>query len=362
MTRPRILFIDDDPDFLTTVRELMEHLSDGTWEVLVAESGGAGLGILQRQSVDLIVVDLEMPVMDGVQFLQLLQRKYPGIPRTVLTGYATEAKRAACLSAGAEFCLEKPIRPEDLRQLYHTLNELAHPPSDEGFRGVLRRVGLTDVLQMECLAANSSILEVSTPGVHGEIHIRSGRIIHAWAGSLKGVEAFYLLLGMRGGQFAMRPFSPPAEETIQDSWEFLVMEAARRRDEATAETPAAAPAVPQPDDHEESGLEVPSHTSYLPRDTRRPEASRPPPGPGPRIEEVLLCSTQGEVLHDWQCLDPDGRISLMEVVSQKAWHFGQNLALGRLDRVEIQGPADRTVLRIQSDHGLLVRTSLPPPS
>ena len=79
---------------------------------------------------------------------------------------------------------------------------------------MLRRVGLTDVLQMECLARNSSVLEVNAPDAHGEIYLRSGSIIHAWAGELKGEDAFNLLLALKGGQFALRPFVAPSEQTI----------------------------------------------------------------------------------------------------------------------------------------------------
>jgi hypothetical protein len=299
------------------------------------------------------VVDLEMPVIDGVQFLQLLQRKYPSTPRTVLTGRATEASRAACLSSGAEFCLEKPTSSDEIRHLYATLNELTQPVAEEGFRGVLRRVGLPDVLQMECLAANSSVLEVTADDARGEIYIRSGAIIHAWTGSLKGEEAFYHLLCLRGGQFALRPFVQPDEQTIDGSWEFLIMESARRQDEARGE-----PVGEEPPPVPQQVMEVPSMTSYLPS---QEEPDGPPP-PAARLEEVLLCSSQGEVLYEWQCSQTEARISLLEFVSQKAWQMEHTLPVGRFDRIEIQGPQSRVVSQIQADRGLFVRSTPPPPA
>jgi len=132
---------------------------------------------MQDQRLDLLVVDVHMPVVDGLQFLALLQRKYPNTIKVVLTGDATEHYRAACLSKGAELFLEKPATAEGWHNIYTTLNELVAFQPEEGFRGVLRRVGLQDVLQMECLARHSLTLEVSTQTVQGTIVVREGEII-----------------------------------------------------------------------------------------------------------------------------------------------------------------------------------------
>ena len=352
MSRRRVLFVDDSPEFLATIRKVMASLSEGTWDVLVAAGAGTALTLLQHQPVDLIVTDLEMPVVDGVQFLRLLQRKYPATPRTALSSYLTEERRAACLSAGAEICFEKPVTPDGMKQLYAALNELAHPSTEEGFRGVLRRVGLMDLIQMECLAANSSVLEVSSPELRGEIFIRNGSIIHAWAGDTTGEKALYRLLSLRGGQFGLRPFVEPPQPTIEGSWESLLMESARRQDEAQGGGP---PKMVEPDD---SGAvaEAPATLSGLA--PGKPEAG--PEQAPPRIEEVLLCSAQGEVLYEWQCPKAEARVNLLEFVSQKGWQMQNTLPVGRLDRIEIQGPQARIVMQLQAERGLFVRSSRAP--
>jgi CheY-like chemotaxis protein len=352
VSRRRVLFVDDSPEFLATIRKVMSSLSEGTWDVLVAEGAGTALTLLQHQPVDLIVTDIEMPVVDGVQFLRLLQRKYPATPRTALSSYLTEERRAACLEAGAEICFEKPVTPDGMKQLYAALNELAHPSVEEGFRGVLRRVGLMDVIQMECLAANSSVLEVTSPDLRGEIFIRNGSIIHAWAGDTSGEKGLYRLLSLRGGQFALRPFVEPPQPTIEGTWESLLMEAARQQDEARGGESSEEGAVP--------GLgevvPAPAVVSASPR----AEAGSPE-GQGPSwIEEVLLCSAQGEVLYEWQCPKVEDRISLLEFISQKGWQLQNTLPIGRLDRVELQAPSSRIVMQVQSERGLLVRSSRPP--
>src|SRR5436190_1510826 len=84
-----------------------------------------------------------------------------------LAGDATEEYRARCLSNGAELFLEKPRDQGGWQSIHATLHELAKFQPEEGFRGVLRRVGLQDVLQMECLARHSVLLRVQAGNVQG---------------------------------------------------------------------------------------------------------------------------------------------------------------------------------------------------
>lgn len=356
--RRKVLFVDDDVDFLETIGAMMTRLSGDVWEIQSADNAGRALALLQQQPVDLIVIDVQMPMLDGPQLLRLLQRKYPNIQKAVLTGHATDAHRAACLSNGAELFLEKPLTMEGFEGLFTALNELARLQPEEGFRGVLRRVGLTEVLQMECLARNSSILEISGGDVTGQIFIKTGEIIHARAGNRRGLEAFNFLLALSGGQFDLKNYVPPPERTIDGSWEFLIMEASRQRDEARAAVaPVEAPLEPAPPAAEKKvEMEAPSMTSYLPQ---RVEAPVPAPRPSMKtsIDEVLVCSAQGEVLYEWQCANTDTRIGFMEFLSQKSRQLGLGLPLGHFDRIEIQTAKFRVVTQIQPDHALFVRSS-----
>src|SRR5262249_1523847 len=138
--------------------------------------------------------------------------------------------------------------PADLELIFTTLRELArHKPTATGFRGVLRQVSLQDVIQMECLNRNSSILEVKTDKALGQIFIKDGSIIHAQMAERNGEAALNQILALKGGEFNLRPFVEPEKQTIDGQWEFLLMEAARMRDEqaeAEPEAPAVVPAAP----------------------------------------------------------------------------------------------------------------------
>jgi len=382
--RTTVLFVDDDPGFLDAIQNLMRAYSDGQWEVLVAPDAAGALALIREQKIDLLVIDVHMPVMDGLQFLALLHRKYPQILKVALTGDATEPYRAACLSNGAELFLEKPASREGWQNLYSALNELIKLQPEEGFRGMLRRVGLQDVLQMECLARSSSVLEVSTAQAQGTIFVVDGQIIHAQAGDVTGEEAFNYLMSLGGGQFHLKPFVEPPARTISGSWEFLLMEAARKRDEASdplttspfpsveqaaAETTAETLVAPTPSAPAQHAVESPSvpalgsesvaESEPVPAvdEGRAVRAPQPVEVLRPKIDEMLICSTQGDVLYEWQCADVNARIRFLQFLSQKSWQLRQGLPTGHFERLEIEGMKHRIVTQLEPDRALFVRAS-----
>lgn len=352
--RRRVLFVDDDADFLALLQPMLHDLSGGRWEILIAEGASRAFALLQERSADLAVLDVEMSVVNGIQLLALLNRGHPQMQKVMLTGFATEQQRAACLANGAELILEKPKTRDDWQSLYTALNELLRYQPEQGFRGVLRRVSLQDVIQMECLARNSSVVEISDGRQPGEIWIEDGRIVHAQLGPISGEEAFNHLLLMRGGHFNLGPYSAPPTHTIEGQWEFLLMEAARKRDElqaAEAKPPAATTALGHPIEGAQARAEAPMGPAEA-----RPQ---PPAPPRPVISEMLVCSSQGEVLYEWTVKSRGAWVGFFEFLSQRSPRLAQSLNLGEFDRLEIFTPKARTVILINAESGVLVTTARP---
>jgi len=86
-----ILFIDDDPLVLKGFERSMDDFSD-RWDVEYAASGKEGLLILSRRSFDAVITDMHMPGMDGIQLLEEVSRKAPGVIRFVLSGNTSDAQ------------------------------------------------------------------------------------------------------------------------------------------------------------------------------------------------------------------------------------------------------------------------------
>jgi CheY-like chemotaxis protein len=339
-----ILFVDDDAQFLQMIARVMQLWSHDKWKVLTAPSASAALGVLQHQTPSLIVIDVCMPVVDGLQFLSMVHRRYPDIQKVALTGYATEAYRTACLANGAELFLEKPRSPEGLESIFATFDELTKWKPEAGFRGVLRRVGLTEIIQMECLNHSSSVLRVAAEGAAGLIYIDNGAIVHAEAGLVKGEAALHKLLSLSGGDFSLNPYSDPPERTIEGQWEFLLMEAAQKKDEAPA---------PEPPGSEGNAPETELMAML---DAQMPAKPAPVERARVKVEELMICSDAGDVLMAWECKEPDLRINFLEFISQKARLLRNALPLGLFDRVEFSGGDGRMTAQIGSGRGIVVRT------
>jgi CheY-like chemotaxis protein len=246
-----VVLVDDSLAFLEAFGELCVAFSNNSWEVATATSADRALALLQEKPADLVVIDIGMPMLDGLQLLGIISRRYPGLKLAVMTGSATEAKRADALANGAELFLEKPVTPEGMRSVFNMLNDLVSWTRREGFSGSIRQTGLSDVIQMECLGRNSSILEIRNPELRGQIFIENGAVTHSVVGTLTGEQAFYRLLSLRGGEFQVKPFKAPLQHSIEKRWEHLLMEAARSVDEETvmlhkpkdpAKSPAGVPA------------------------------------------------------------------------------------------------------------------------
>jgi CheY-like chemotaxis protein len=334
-----ILFVDDETNFLDTIRALFTAWSKSSWQIECATSADQALEILKTRSFDLIVVDVNMPVLDGEQLLRILARRYPDLKKAVITGHATEQRRSACLANGAELFIEKPRSAEGLKSVFTMLDELVTWKQQAGFQGMLRRVGLQDVIQMECLGRNSSILEVADRNLTGRIYIEDGRIIHAEVGEMKGEAAFQKLLALPGGSFELQHFEAPSERTIEGQWEFLLMEAARVHDESIPEPPPADRPTAEPGSAPD--VETPAGPTDFP----------------PRVAEMLVCSGQGAPLYQWQCADVKTRVALMVEISQQARRVGQLLSLGRFDRLEIQLSGGRAVAQMKPDRMVYVQVA-----
>jgi signal transduction histidine kinase len=109
--RSTILLVDDEKRF----RESSQRLLTGRgYDVITAEDGQRALDFLSRNSVDLILLDLKMPVMGGEEFIQAMHPLYPDIPVVVITGHGTLDTAVNCMKKGAYDFLTKPF---DIPQL-----------------------------------------------------------------------------------------------------------------------------------------------------------------------------------------------------------------------------------------------------
>jgi CheY-like chemotaxis protein len=113
-----ILIAEDD---LASSVLLTELLTRWGYEVTVAANGREALDRLAERPADLVVLDLQMPVLDGFGALaEIRARGGPRVPAVALTAFAMREDRERILAAGFDHYLTKPVRFEDLRQTLET--------------------------------------------------------------------------------------------------------------------------------------------------------------------------------------------------------------------------------------------------
>lgn len=115
----RILVVDDETQILKVMQRLF---SETDYEVLTAENGMDALKLLEETTIDLIISDMKMPLMDGYTLLNTVKKKYPNIVRISLSGYAEEnAMYKASLHNISDFNIFKPWNNEQLLQNIHRI-------------------------------------------------------------------------------------------------------------------------------------------------------------------------------------------------------------------------------------------------
>ena len=118
----KILIVEDEVQVGEVFRDLLLEL--GHEPVLVRSAEGA-LGLFQKSRLDAIILDLKLPGMSGIDFLQLRPVRESGVPVVVVSGVATEAEARECLRLGAVDFLDKPVPFERLQTVLASIEPQA---------------------------------------------------------------------------------------------------------------------------------------------------------------------------------------------------------------------------------------------
>lgn len=127
----RLLLVDDDPGLLKLLG--MRLVSEG-YSVVTAESGPEALRVLGREKVDLVISDLRMDEMDGLQLFSEIQKGHPGMPVIILTAHGSIPDAVAATQQGVFSFLTKPVDKDALYKAIDEALEQRSPATDEAWR------------------------------------------------------------------------------------------------------------------------------------------------------------------------------------------------------------------------------------
>jgi YesN/AraC family two-component response regulator len=107
-----LLIVDDEKE----IREMLaRHFRLNDYVVHMAENGRLAIEVLERERIDILITDLLMPEMSGIELLEYVREEAPMIHAIAITGYVTLENALSCMRLGADTIVFKPL--EDLSEL-----------------------------------------------------------------------------------------------------------------------------------------------------------------------------------------------------------------------------------------------------
>jgi len=117
MNNAKKMLIVDDEETLTYSLYQSFIISQRDYEVVTASTGEEASEKLSGTKFDLVITDIKMPGMDGLELLTLIKSKYPATEVIVMTAYGSQEKREEALRRGARFYIEKPFEIKEIKQI-----------------------------------------------------------------------------------------------------------------------------------------------------------------------------------------------------------------------------------------------------
>lgn len=232
----KILIVDDEKRLVSNIAAYLASYP-GELEVTTALSGEEALSCLAAKDFDVLLTDVRLPGIDGIELVRQALGAWPELRVVVMTAYGSAEVRDVALREGAVRFIEKPLDLEELRALLKRVLS-----GSQGWSGMVGDLDLFDIAQLLAMSGRSRLVRVSCGDQRGILGFRGGKLVHASTGTLAGEEAFYAMAVWEGGKFdelGAREGKRFAANISMPTTN-LMMEAARLRDERRLQSVAAA--------------------------------------------------------------------------------------------------------------------------
>jgi response regulator RpfG family c-di-GMP phosphodiesterase len=229
-TRRKVLIVDPDPEE-STVLEL--RMIEQGFEVKTARSVESAKATLAKGDIELVVSELTLPDGNGLQLLAEARMAPWGkeLAWVIHTAIQNREEAQKAFEMGVLDFVSKPAPTDVFVAKMRALMNNAKKQASRGVSGSLNEMSLPDIVQVLFHGRKSGKLAIRSGAQSGEVHFIEGAVADAAFGKVRGVEAFYAMLKLKDGDFALDPtFTPPAR-VIRESSEGLLLEGLRRLDE-----------------------------------------------------------------------------------------------------------------------------------
>ena len=192
----KVLVVDDEPTVTKSCRRILRQ--EG-YEVDTTESGRVGLARASEQDFDLVMADLRMPDLDGMDLVRTVRRQRPQTAVIVITGYGSVPSAVESTKLGVSAYIEKPFTPQEIKEAAGEALATAAGQREvrieaDLVRHVLRRASSDQDFGRDLLTQGGSALAGFALGTEAKAAIASGDIarIETWCGELSENERDWL--------------------------------------------------------------------------------------------------------------------------------------------------------------------------
>ena len=233
MTARRIVLVDDEEALAWSLSSRLTRAYPH-YRVETANDGETALALIGDSPIDLLIADIRMPGMSGIDLVLAVRNRLPKLPVIVMTAFKSVDITSIHAGPFTGF-LEKPFEFERLREQVD--EALALRPAT-GFSGAISVQTLPDIVQLYVLSSATGLLAVKNDGIEGRVFFAQGSILHAVTPTSIGDEAFYEIMMWSTGEFSMRTGATSPERSVHSNWQELLMESVRRIDEERRADPS----------------------------------------------------------------------------------------------------------------------------
>ena len=219
-----VLIVDDFTPTLQSIKSYLSGKYADEIKVYLAENGKEATGVLKSNEIDLVVTDIGMPVMDGLDLLAYMSKKHPEIPVIIMTSFGTPQIEKRLKQLNAFLYLEKPF---DIVTLEEKILEGLKAETE----GHIKGFSLPSFLQLIQMESKTCTLKVYYDGNKSALYFKDGVLIGAKTPEKTGKEAALEIFSMEKAEIDIDGKCRNTDTTIDIPLQYLLLESARLKDE-----------------------------------------------------------------------------------------------------------------------------------
>lgn len=181
------LIADDDKVLVKTLQTGLSKFSD-KFEAIYVHDGLEAMNVLNSKPIDILVTDIQMPMMDGLVLLAFMQGSFPNIPCIIMTSHGTSELKTQLKKDILHF-IDKPVKPDELGNMILSAFE------KKGSKGN-QKIGIADLLSLIMMGKKTCIFKLrAEDNTMGYFYFHEGELFNAVWGKQTGEKAVLDMLG-----------------------------------------------------------------------------------------------------------------------------------------------------------------------